>query len=164
VADQPDADRSLVLLTVAIALAVVAILLSPALGRAVPAGSYRPPLPPDTIELGCYPLPPGLTLDFPYQMRSDGDVGGRRVLTLQWDELAAADVRRRLGAALHRAGLPRRAATVTPYPDVPPDAIVRGTVVLQLPVVPLSGDAPACRDPETTKRFPRWWAPSTEYG
>lgn len=153
-----------VLVASAVVLAVVAVLVSPALGRAVPSGDYRPPLPPDTIELGCYPLPRGLTLDFPYQVRSDGDVDGHRALTLHYDELGAAEVRRRLGAALDRAGLPRRAATVTPFPNLPPDAIVRGTVVLTLPVVPLSGDDPACTDPLTTKRFPEDWAPSTEYG
>lgn len=152
------------LLVGAVTLAVVAILISPALGRAAPTGSYRPSLPPDPIALGCYPLPRGLTLDFPYQVRSDGDVDGRRVLVLHWDELDAADVRRRLDLALHRAGLPRRTASVAPFPDLSPDAIVRGTVVLRLPVVPLSSAAPACADPRTTKRFPDDWAPSTEYG
>lgn len=153
-----------VLIVVAAVLALAAILVSPALGRAQPTSSYRPDLPPDPIELGCYPLPPGLTLDFPYQVRSDGDVDGRRILTLQWDELDADAVRRVLGAALHRAGLPRRSATVTPIADVAPDAIVRGTVVLRLPVAPLDNDDPECRDPATTKRFPPDWAPSTEYG
>lgn len=153
-----------VLVSAVVVLAVVAILVSPALGRAVPSGAYRPPLPPDTIELGCYPLPRGLTLDFPYQVRSDGDVDGRRVLTLHYDELDAPEVRRLLEAALARAGLPRRAARVTPFPDLPADAIVRGTVVLRLPVVPLASNDPACTDPRTTKRFPDDWAPSTEYG
>ena len=53
---------------------------------------------------------------------------------------------------------------MTPFPDVAPDAIVRGTVVLRLPMVALSNDDPECRDPATTKRFPPDWAPSTEYG
>ncbi|MDZ5619642.1 hypothetical protein SFC88_02330 [Nocardioides sp. HM23] len=153
-----------ILIVAAVGVVVVAILVSPALGRATPTGSYRPPLPPDTIELGCYPLPRGLTLDFPYQVRSDGDVHGRRVLTLHWDELAAADVRRRLDAALDHAGLPRRTATVTPFPDQPADAIVRGTVVLRLPVARLGSADPTCADPRTTKRFPDDWVPSTEYG
>ena len=153
-----------ILVLAALVLAVLAIVLSPALGRAQPTGNYRPPLPPDTIQLGCYPLPHGFTIDFPYQVRTDGDVHGQRVLTLHWDELDAAEVRRRLHAALRRAGLPRRAAAVTPFPDLPADAIVRGIVVLRLPVVPLSSDDPACRDPQTTKRFPDEWAPSTEYG
>jgi len=152
------------LLVAVVAVAAVAILISPAVGRATPTGSYRPELPPDTIELGCYPLPRGLTFDFPYQVRSDGDVDGRRVLTLHYDELEASEVRRRLGAALDRAGLPRRTATVTAFPDLPADAIVRGTVVLRLPVVRLSSADPACTDPRTTKRFPDDWAPSTEYG
>jgi hypothetical protein len=152
------------LVVLALAVAVVVILISPALGRAAPSGDYRPPLPPDTIELGCYPLPRGLTFDFPYQVRSDGNVDGRRILTLHYDELVASEVRRRLGVALDRAGLPRRTATVTAFPDVSPGAIVRGTVVLRLPVVRLSSVDPACIDPRTTKRFPPDWAPSTEYG
>jgi hypothetical protein len=145
---------------VAGALAVLVVLISPALGRATPSGAYRPELPPDTIELGCYPLPHGLTLDFPYQVRSDGDVDGHRVLTLQWDQLDPADVRQRLDAALSRAGLPAGAARVKPYDG---RAIVRGAIVLHLPVARLASDAPACRDPETTKRFPPDWAPSTAY-
>ena len=153
-----------VLLVVALSLAVVVIAISPALGRAAPTGSYRPPLPPDTIELGCYPLPRGLTLDFPYQVRSDGDVRGRRVLRLHYDELAAYEVRRLLDGALDRAGLPRLTAIVRAFPHAPADAIVRGNVVLRLPVVRLSSVDPACRDPRTTKRFPPDWAPSTEYG
>lgn len=152
------------LVVVAVAVGVVVILISPALGRAAPTGNYRPTLPPDTIELGCYPLPRGLSFDFPYQVRSDGNVDGRRILTLHYDELEASEVRRRLGAALDRAGLPRRTATVTAFPDLTPDAIVRGTVVLRLPVVLLSSTDPACTDPRTTKRFPPGWAPSTEYG
>ena len=139
---------------------MLAVVVSPALGRAVPSGAYRPDLPPDTIELGCYPLPKGLTLDFPYQVRADGDVRGHRVLTLQWDQLDASDVRRRLDAALRRAGLPRSAATLTPYDG---RAIVRGAIVLHLPVARLASNAAACRDPETTKRFPPDWAPSTDY-
>ena len=148
-------------LAVAAVIALVAVLVSPALGRAVPSGAYRPELPPDPIELGCYPLPSGLTLDFPYQVRRDGDVRGQRVLTLQWDELDAADVRRLLAEALDRAGLPRRTATVTPYDD---EAIVRGTIVLRLPRAPLASNDPDCLDPRTTKRFPPDWTPSTEYG
>jgi hypothetical protein len=153
-----------VLVVVLAVLAVTAVLVSPALGRAQPSSSYRPDLPADPIELGCYPLPRGLTLDFPYQVRTDGDLGGRRLLTLHWDELDAAEVRRRLDAALDRAGLPRDTATVTPFPDLAPDAIVRGTVVLRLPVARLTSDDPQCQDPATTKRFPPDWAPSTTYG
>jgi hypothetical protein len=168
VADLRTTDRGRIarrlLVIIGTAVGVVVVLISPALGRAAPTGSYRPPLPPDTIELGCYPLPRGLAFDFPYQVRSDGNVGGRRVLTLHYDELVASEVRRRLGVALDRAGLPRRTATVTAFPDLPSDAIVRGTVVLRLPLVRLTGSDPACRDPRTTKRFPPGWAPSTEYG
>ncbi len=149
---------------VAGAVCVLAVLVSPHVGRAEPTGNYRPILPPDTVALGCYPLPDGLTLDFPYQVRSDGDVDGNRHLVLHWDELDEAEVRRRLDAALDRAGLPRGAASVTPLDSLPPDSIVRGTVELELPVVELASDDPDCLNPRTTKRFPADWAPSTAYG
>lgn len=55
-------------------LTVVLIALSPTFGRAEPTGEYRPPLPPDALTNGCYPLPDGVTFDFPYQVRTDGDV------------------------------------------------------------------------------------------
>ena len=151
-------------------LVLAALLVSPHLGRASPTGNYRPDLPADALASGCYPLPAGLTLDFPYQVRRDGDVGrgaGRhRRLVLQYDRLDAVSVRARLGAALRRAGLPEDAATVTAYPRVPADAVVRGQVVLSLPVVAQSTAAPdpaQCLDPFTTKRFPRSWPPSTSY-
>lgn len=56
------------------ALVLVLIALSPSFGRAEPTGEYRPPLPPDALTNGCYPLPEGVRFDFPYQVRSDGDV------------------------------------------------------------------------------------------
>ena len=151
-------------------LVVAALLVSPHVGRAAPTGNYRPVLPADAIANGCYPLPAGLTLDFPYQVRRDGDVGHgarrHRRLVLQYDRLEPASVRARLTAALRRAGLPPRAAAVTAYPRVPDDAVVRGQVVLTLPVVEQSPDAPdpaQCANPFSTKRFPHSWPPSTSY-
>jgi hypothetical protein len=149
---------------------VVLLLISPHVGRAEPTGNYRPPLPADAIESGCYPLPKGLTLDFPYQVRSDGDVsgpGGRhRRLVVQYDEIDRATAQQRITAALHRAGLPASSATITAYPRVPSNSIVRGQIELRLPVVAQQKDVPdaaQCANPFSTKRFPPSWKPSTSY-
>ena len=47
----------------------------------------------------------------------------------------------------------RVTATVTPLPDLPADAVVRGRLVLDLPATPLSSTDPVCADPYSTKRF-----------
>jgi hypothetical protein len=152
-------------------MAVLAtLLIGPHVGLAEPSGSYRPVLPADALASGCYPLPRGLTIDFPYQVRSDGDVGTasrrHRRLVLQYDLVDPLTARIRIAAALRRAGLPQRAATVTAYPRVPGDSVVRGEIVLRLPVAARStdvADPAACRDPFTTKRFPASWPASTSY-
>jgi len=95
------------------AVLLALVLVSPHVGRAEPTGNYRPPLPAAALSTGCYPLPAGLSLDFPYQVRTDGDVGPRRRLVVQYDEVDRATVVRRLDAALARAGLPADSATVT---------------------------------------------------
>jgi len=161
-----------------VVLALVA--LSPSFGRAEPTGNYRPDLPPDALTTGCYPLPDGLTLDFPYQVRTDGDVtvAGelRRELRVQYDVVDAPEVVESLTASFEDAGFTTSSAgddelvferadtgpvtvTVTPL-DVPQDSIVRGTVVLDLPTVPLSSDDPICEDPYATKRFPDSYKPA----
>lgn len=149
---------------------LVMLLISPHVGRAEPSGDYRPVLPADALASGCYPLPAGLRIDFPYQVRRDGDVGPparrHRRLVLQYDLVGPGVVRSRLAAALRRAGLPRDAATVTAYPRIPSDSVVRGQVVLRLPVARRESavaDPTACYDPFTTKRFPASWQPSTSY-
>jgi hypothetical protein len=149
---------------------VVLVLVSPHVGRAQPAGNYRPPLPADALASGCYPLPAGMTIDFPYQVRSDGDVegpGGRyRRLVLQYDEIDRATAEQRITAALRRVGLPASNATVSAYQRIPSDAIVRGEIVLRLPVVAQHTDVPdpaQCANPFSTKRFPPDWPPSTSY-
>jgi hypothetical protein len=156
------------LLPVLAALALV--LISPHVGRAEPTGNYRPLLPADALANGCYPLPAGMTIDFPYQVRSDGDVdgpGGRhRRLVLQYDEIDRATAQQRITAALQRAGLPVASATVTAYPRVPADSIVRGEIELSLPVVAQQTDVPdpdQCANPFSTKRFPPDWPSSTSY-
>lgn len=151
--------------------AVVLVLTGSAFGRAEPTGNYRPPLSPDALTNGCYPLADGIELDVPAQVRSDGDhptpAGVRRVLVLHWDELDEAGLVASLDRSLEAAGYARTGddlvwtrgdhrvtAVVTPFPDVPDDSLVRGQLVLQLPVTPLSSSDPICADPYSTKRFP----------
>lgn len=152
-------------------LLLVLLLVSPHVGRAEPSGHYRPVLPADALRSGCYPLPAGLTIDFPYQVRRDGDVtgpGGRqqRRLVIQYDEIDRATAQQRITAALLRAGLPAGSASVTAYPRIPADSIVRGQIVLTLPRVAQQVDVPdpaQCANPFATKRFPSSWPPSTSY-
>ena len=152
------------------ALVVVLLLIGSRAGRAEPSGNYRPLLPADALASGCYPLPRGMTIDFPYQVRSDGDVNGprgrHRRLVLQYDEIDAATAQQRISAALRRAGLSAAAATVTSYPRIPSDSVVRGQIVLTLPSVAERADVPdpsQCDNPFSTKRFPADWPPSTSY-
>lgn len=163
-------------------LALVLVALSPQFGRAEPTGSYRPVLAPPALDTGCYPLPEGLTLDFPYQVRSDGDVvvdgETRRELLLQYDLVDAPEVRSSLTASFVEAGFTPEAgsgdALVFTRPDVgvvsaeveqlagiPEDATVRGTVRLDLPSIPVASDDPICEDPYATKRFPESYRPAT---
>jgi hypothetical protein len=155
------------------AVAVLLVLLSPSFGRAEPTGRYRPPLPPDALTNGCYPLPDGLTVDFPYQVRTDEDLAERPVrrLVLQYDRIDAAEAQQRLSEALTRAGfapsVPSRPgvlrfakpgtgqveAVIAPIPRVTADDLVQGTVELILPVAQLQSDSPDCLDPFSTKRF-----------
>lgn len=151
-------------------IALVLLLVSPHVGRAEPTGNYRPPLPADALATGCYPLPSGMTIDFPYQVRSDGDVEGpggqHRRLVLQYDEVDRATAQQRITAALRRAGLPPGNASVTSYARVPSDSIVRGEIVLTLPSVAQQRDVPdpaQCANPFSTKRFPPDWPPSNSY-
>lgn len=146
------------------------VLASSAFGRAEPTGNYRPPLAPDALSNGCYPLVDGIELDLPYQVRRDGDVptadGVRRHVVLHWDELDVDELEAALDRSLADAGYRRSAplawtngerqvtATVTELPGLPADSIVRGTVVLDLPATPLASDDPVCADPYSTKRFP----------
>jgi hypothetical protein len=178
-------DSSAVVRRTATGLAVVVVLvlvaLSPSFGRAEPTGNYRPDLPPDALTTGCYPLPDGLTLDFPYQVRTDGDVTVdgelRRELTVQYDLVDAPEVVQSLTASFLDAGFTAGApggdelvfergdtgpvtATVIPLEGVAEDSIVRGTLVLDLPSVPLSSDDPICDDPYVTKRFPDSYEPA----
>ncbi|MEP9364402.1 hypothetical protein ABLE68_15660 [Nocardioides sp. CN2-186] len=159
---------------------VVMAVAGQSFGRAEPTGSYRPPLVADTLRLGCYPLPDGVTLDFPYVVRSDSDAvtaaGERRLLVLHWSLLDLDQVRERLREAFTRSGFEvtgrsasgtelvmtrsepgggstRAAARFTMLDNRSPDPIVRGVVELDLPVVALSSGNADCANPFVTKRF-----------
>lgn len=163
-------------------VAAVLVALSPSFGRAEPTGDYRPPLPPDALETGCYPLPDGVELDFSYQVRSDGDVADRRVLVLQYnlidrDEALDAVTAAFTDAGFREVGSPDStvavdgravgdvrsfalakddvvvSGSVSPMDPLTDDQIVRGTIQLDLPVVERQSDSPVCSDVESTKRF-----------
>jgi hypothetical protein len=170
----------------AIALALVLVLLSHRFGRAEPDGGYRPDLPTDALESGCFPLPGEVVFDFGYQIRGDTDVargdGVRRVVQGQYDEIDEAEALAAIVADFAAAGFvaseqpaPYDAVlaqpggggdvvgvVVNPLPGVEDDAIVRGTFVLDLPVLESPARAAAeCEDPAVTKRwvFPIWANP-----
>lgn len=165
----------------AVVVALVLVALSPSFGRAEPTGNYRPDLPPDALTNGCYPLPDGLELDFPYQVRTDGDVTidgeQRRELKVQYDLVDAPEVAESLTESFLEAGFTtvtatedelafERAdtgtvtATVTPLEGITEESIVRGTVVFDLPSTPVASDDPVCDDPYSTKRFPDSYEPA----
>ncbi|HWU23753.1 MAG TPA: hypothetical protein VN088_19600 [Nocardioides sp.] len=192
--DEPRAERSgtrgfavrrrKIGLACGLVACVAVVLLSPSFGRAQPSGAYRPPLPPDALHNGCYPLPAGVHLDLRYQVRHDGDVRGpdglRRRLVLQYDLVdldtaAAAFTRSFVAAGFHehsgsipdgvaptgrtitlvKSGVGPVRATLTPLSPSGPDQIVRGSIVLDLPVAARASASPVCSDPSSTKRFGR---------
>ena len=161
-----------------IALVLVVLLLSHRFGRAEPTGDYRPDIPLDGLKAGCYPLPNGVTLDFGYQVRHDGDVEvdgeARRRLTGQYDELDEPEALEAIVADFVEAGFvaskrpaPYEAVlrqpgagradlvrvTVAQLPGIEEDTLVRGTFELDLPVTEARSDAPECSDPRVTKRW-----------
>ncbi|GAA1971636.1 hypothetical protein GCM10009798_35700 [Nocardioides panacihumi] len=158
-------------MAVGVLVLAVIVAISPSRGRASPLGIYRPPVPTETLASKCFPLPDGVRLDFPHQVRSDASVGhGRRRLVVQYDLVGAATVVARLTDALTTAGftaVPGSVggglrfdrgdvgpveATVEPYQHLPGGSIVRGQVVLDLPVTPVGSASRQCADPGVTKR------------
>ncbi|MFL6158883.1 MAG: hypothetical protein ACJ72D_22570 [Marmoricola sp.] len=153
------------------AVAALLVALSPSFGRAHPDGSYRPVLAPDALALGCYPLPAGVRLDFPHQVRSDEDLVGTRTrrLVVQYDLVDAQQVRTALDSSFRSAGFTRvgtglvyrRAGfgqvdlSVEPIPGGRADDVVRGTVRFTMPTVDQASSSPECSNRFATKRFAR---------
>ncbi|MBM9461080.1 hypothetical protein JK386_14355 [Nocardioides sp. zg-536] len=159
-------------------LGVLAVLgLSHSFGRAVPTGNYRPPLPPAALSTGCFPLPGDARLDLPHQVRWDGDVetatGVRRELRGQYDLLDRDEALAEIVAAFAAVGFTERSRTddgetvsvelgdgtqrvglrLAALPDTDAETLVRGSFVLDLPVVAAASDDPVCADPKSTKRW-----------
>jgi hypothetical protein len=163
--------QGLLVVRTVVAMVVAVVLLSGSSGRAHPTGGYRPDLPPAALTNGCWPLPAGVVLDFPHQVRTDGDLGDppRRQLVLQFDVIDADTARAELREAFlvagfadsrddreqlvfERPGFGTVSALVTPLPGAE-DFVVRGTIVLDLPVSAPSTSDPVCDQPSSTKRF-----------
>lgn len=139
-------------------VAVVLLVLSPVFGRAPVSGQYRPILPPDGLTNGCYPLPGGVVPDFAYVLRRDGDTvdahGAHRRVVLHFDRVDAAEALRTIRAQFAAAGVADDVdVSARDFDGVPADAVVRGEMVLDLPVVGPRSDDPVCGDPNSTKRF-----------
>ncbi len=166
-----------------IALVLVVLLLSHRFGRAEPTGVYRPDIPADALESGCFPLPGDVIFDFAYQIRRDGDfeINGeeRRIVQGQYDEIDEPEALAAIVADFVEAGFvasdrpgpydavlskPGRGdvvrVVVTQLAGIEQDTIVRGSFVLELPLA----EAPpptreVCDDPAVTKRWvflPSW--------
>lgn len=146
-------DRWLVVL----AVVVVVLALSPLAGRADVSGQYRPLVPPDGLTTGCYPLPGDVELDFAYVLRTDGtvlDAGGlHRRVVVQLDQVSAADATASAEASFAAAGVGDDVRVRARDLDVPDDQVVRGVMVLDLPVVARQLDDAVCFDANSTKRF-----------
>lgn len=168
-----------------IGLVLALLLLSHQLGRAEPTGVYRPPLPPEALASGCYPLPGDVMFDFGYQIRGDADVevngGTHRILQGQYDGIDEPEALAAIVSDFVASGFVASArpapydavlleprggdvvrVVVTQLPGIEDDTLVRGSFVLVLPVL----EAPArtaavCEDPVVTKRwvFPVWASP-----
>lgn len=149
------------------------LLLSHRFGRAVPTNNYRPLITTDAIATGCYPLPGDARLDLPYQIRRDEDVatatGQRRSLQGQYDLVDRDEAEQRLVSSFEAVGFrptggpggeitltkgaERIGLSVKELPDTSAATLVRGTFVIDLPVVARAKDAPVCGFPSSTKRW-----------
>lgn len=165
-----------------IALVLVVVLLSHRFGRAEPTGLYRPDIPADALQSGCYPLPGDVIFDFAYQIRRDSDVEiygeERRIVQGQYDEVDQREALAAIVADFVQAGFvasdrpgpydavlskPGRSdlvrVVVTQLSGIEQDTLVRGSFVLDLPSVEAPPPArEVCDDPAVTKRWvlPGW--------
>jgi hypothetical protein len=159
---------------------LAAMVVGGRLDDAETVGSYRKPIPPAPFGTICDPLPDGVVLDLPVQLRRDRWVptegGTVRRLTLHYDLHDEGEAEDRVRLALRTAGFTTAApaegadpavelwfdrpdygrvgVTVTPF-DVDPSSVVRGFIWIDLPPGSLGETtASACTDYTQTKRFP----------
>lgn len=148
--------------TTTLVAAALLLALAGCATPATPLGVNRPPLPPPALSGPCWPLPTEQRFDFSFQTRDDQFVRTaegekRRLLTLQYNRVDAAEVLTQVddllrgadfvdgvapvGSADDTAGwawleqdgygaVGRRAEDL---PGIPPDNLVRGTLLLDLP-------------------------------
>ncbi len=163
-----------------VVLLLVAMVVGGRLDDAPTDGRYRPALPPQPFGTICDPLPDGVVLDLPVQLRADRLLDTRggpvRRLDLHYDLRDEAEVEFEVTAAFRGAGFrPASPATgadpaieqwferadygrvgvaVTPF-DVDDSSVVRGALTIDLPAFSLDlATRVACRDFVQTKRFP----------
>lgn len=120
--------------------------------RAYRLSSSRSHALPSPLRGHCWPLPREVRFNFPYQVvgQHRSRDGSRWVLSLQWDELSAGEVTSRLAADLAAGGFTSAGSRdgwqvmsrpaygdvgfrADPIPGLPEDAVVRGTLRLDLP-------------------------------
>ncbi|KRB80270.1 hypothetical protein ASE01_01910 [Nocardioides sp. Root190] len=165
-------------IAVGVLVVLALLLLSHSFGRAVPTNNYRPLLSPAALDNGCFPLPGDASLDgLAHQVRWDGDVetssGPRRELRGQYDLVGRDEATERIVAAFVAVGFrevsreddgdtlvieladgdARVGLQTADLPGTDQETLVRGTFVLDLPVVAATSDDPLCSDPKSTKRF-----------
>lgn len=164
---------------------VVLMLIGGRLDRAPVDPVYRPALAAAPFGTVCDPLPPGVRLDLPVQLRADRmltlpDESVVRRLDLHFDLVDADAAEEAVVSALVDAGFGETTET-SPDPDaarqfdradygtvalgvrafdVPDDSIVRGAIALDLPPDSLTPvQVASCTDQQQTKRFPAFDGP-----
>ncbi len=181
--DRSAPGRTVPRWVVALGVVVVVLAAMVAGGRLDDAptdGRYRPALPPSPFGTICDPLPDGVVLDLPVQLRTDRwrstPDGTVRRLTLHWDLADEAVAEQEVALALRaarfvpvapaegadpaverwydRPDYGRVGVSVTPF-DVDASSVVRGEIEIDLPPGSLDETtASACTDYVQTKRFP----------
>jgi hypothetical protein len=144
-----------------VVLVVVLVVAAAVTRRAEPEGTNRPVLPPDPLAGSCWPLPTERHFGFAYQVRADDrtvrDGERRRVLTVQYDQVDAEDVRADIADLLASAGFVPASPgeftepgygtvrfEVSRLPGLTEDSIVRGTLELDLPAAAARAEAREC--------------------
>ncbi len=153
----PTRPRARVLALAGLA-GLLLVVLSPLFGRADVGGSYRPLLPADGLTNGCYPLPGDVRLDFPYVLRRDSQIvaaeGLRREVVLHFDRIDAAEAIARTEETFRAAGvLDQVDIRARDFEGNDDDAVIRGEMLLRLPVTSVRPTGVDCLNLWSTKRI-----------